>query len=55
MNTHTHTLTVGTAKYIIITQDIALALMMSDRPPVKIPPACTSTGKTRRDNENSMS
>ena len=45
---HTHTLTVGTAKYIIITQDIALALIISDRPPVKILPTRTCTGKIER-------
>ena len=31
-------LTVGTAQYIIMTHDIALALMTSERAPVVIPP-----------------
>ena len=31
-------LTVGTARYIIITQEIALAPIRSDRPPVIMPP-----------------
>ncbi len=38
MQLYCYTFTVGTARYIIITQDIALALIRSERPPVIIPP-----------------